>query len=107
MVTRYASATRLLPDQADTYLELHAEVWPVVKEAIAAHHIRNHSIHRYGDILFRYYEYDGLDHDADMDALGRDARVAEWNKVTAACQEPLPEAGGSIWTSVPEICYLP
>lgn len=108
MTSHHVSVTTLLPEHADTYLELHAAVWPLVQEAIADHNIRNHSIHRHGDLLVRYYEYVGADHEADLASLGADPRLSEWNIVTARCQSPVAAApAGEIWLDLPEVCYLP
>ncbi len=46
----------LLPGMRDEYVRRHDEIWPEMKETLAAAGIVNYTIWRCGDELFGYYE---------------------------------------------------
>ncbi len=96
------------PELRDRYLKLHSAVWPEVEAALRACNVTNYSIFIFGDVLFAYYEYVGLDHDADMARIGEDARTREWWTLTDPCQVPLGEApdGRSPWKQLDEVWHL-
>lgn len=56
---RHASLIRLRPEHRETYLRLHAQVWPEVERTLRAANIRNYTIFLRDDLLFGYYEYVG------------------------------------------------
>lgn len=105
-MTRIASVIGLPPESVERYEELHADVWPSVLERIAASHIVNYSIYRYGELLFSYMEYDGDDFDGDMAAMAADPVTQEWWAVCMPLQRPVDDrAEGEWWKEIPEIFH--
>jgi L-rhamnose mutarotase len=109
---RYAWVTRLRPEKAEYYRNLHAHPWPGVNRMIKQCHIRNFSIHERelnGElVLFAYLEYTGKNFDADMKRMAADPETQRWWKETDPCQLPLPDAAakGKIWSDTTEVYYL-
>ena len=105
-MTRIAHVIGLPPESVERYEELHAAVWPAVLERIAASHIVNYSIYRYGELLFSYMEYDGDDFDGDMAAMAADPVTQEWWAVCMPLQRPVEDrAEGEWWKEIPEIFH--
>ncbi len=103
---RYAMLIRLRPEGRETYLRLHAEVWPEVAATIRASQIRNYTIFLHGDLLIGYYEYHGRDHGADMARMAADAATQRWWALTDPCQEQLEDApDGSWWAPADEVWH--
>ena len=103
---RVASVIGLPPESVQRYEELHAAVWPAVLAQIAASHIVNYSIYRYGELLFSYFEYDGSDYDADMAAMAADPATQEWWAVCTPLQRPVEDrAEGEWWKELPEVFH--
>jgi L-rhamnose mutarotase len=101
---RFGQVIRVRPDRIAEYERLHAATWPGVLAAIRAANIRNYSIFRHGELLFAYFEYVGVDIEADMAGMAADPIVKEWWSLTDAMQEPFPErAPGDWWLTLPEI----
>ncbi|GAA1208222.1 L-rhamnose mutarotase [Rhodoglobus aureus] len=104
---RIASVIGLPPEGVERYEQLHAAVWPAVLERIAASHIVNYSIYRYGELLFSYMEYDGTDFDADMEAMGVDPVTQEWWDVCKPIQRPVEDREeGEWWKDLPEVFHV-
>ena len=104
---RYANLVRLRPEPRETYLRLHAAVWPSVEETLRAANFRNYTIFHHGDLLFGYYEYVGDDLEADLARIATDPETQQWWKLTDPCQESLAEAGsGHWWAPMREIWHL-
>lgn len=103
---RVASVIGIPPESVERYEELHATVWPAVLEQIAASHIANYSIYRYGELLFSYFEYHGSDYDADMAAMAADPATQEWWAVCEPLQRPVEDREeGEWWKEIPEIFH--
>ncbi|MEK8105908.1 L-rhamnose mutarotase [Micromonospora sp. M12] len=84
---------RLRPDQRETYLRLHAAVWPSVEKTLREANFRNYTIFLHDDLLFGYYEYVGDDYEADLRLIAADPQTQEWWKLTDPCQESIAEPG--------------
>lgn len=110
-VKRFGSVTGLKPEKLDYYKELHANAWPSVLKKIKECNIRNYSIYlqKIGDAyyLFSYFEYTGVDFDADMKKMADDPNTQKWWKETDPCQQPLPETAAKkqIWTNMEEVFH--
>lgn len=110
-VKRFGSITGLKPEKLDYYKKLHANAWPSVLKKIKECNIRNYSIYlqKIGDAyyLFSYFEYTGVDFDADMKKMADDPETRRWWKETDPCQQPLPEAVAKkqIWTDMEEVFH--
>ncbi|MGQ5260921.1 L-rhamnose mutarotase [Micromonospora sp. ZYX-F-536] len=104
---RYGCVIRLRPDHRDTYLRLHAAVWPAVEQTLRRANIRNFTIFLHDDLLFGYYEYVGADHAADQRRIADDPETRAWWKLTDPCQESLAEPGsGDWWVPMQEVWHL-
>ncbi len=105
---RHGCVIRLRPEQRETYLRLHAEVWPSVEETLRKANFRNYTIFLHDDLLFGYYEYVGDDYEADQRLIAADPQTQEWWKLTDPCQESLTERGsGDFWAPMQEVWHLP
>ena len=103
---RVASVIGIPLESVQRYEELHAAVWPAVLKQIAASHIANYSIYRYGELLFSYFEYHGADYDADMAAMAADPATQEWWEVCMPLQRPVEDRQeGEWWKEIPEIFH--
>lgn len=103
---RFASVIGVSNESSAAYERLHANVWPGVLSQIEKSNIRNYSIYRYGELLFSYFEYVGVDFDADMANMAEHPTTQEWWTLCKPLQTPLPErAEGEWWMSIPEVFH--
>ena len=108
---RYAHIVEVKADQIETYKALHANTWPEVLDQIKQSGIRNYSIHlrQMPDgkhYLFSYFEYVGIDFDADMAASAADPKTQEWWAVCKPCLIPLPGISlEECWASTEEVFH--
>ena len=64
---RFGSVIRISKSNWDAFKTHHANIWSEVLEIFHGCNVRNFSIYRYGELLFKYLEYVGSDFEADMD----------------------------------------
>src|SRR6186713_2954251 len=83
---RYGQTLKLRPEHRDDYVRHHAEVWPAVLEQIRRSNIRNYSIYLRDGILFAYFEYAGVDFEADMRAMAADPATQRWWRSWSRCR---------------------
>ena len=105
---RYGSVLGLSEEGKAEYLELHANVWPMVLERIKASNIRNYSIFlkEPENLLFSYFEYHGTDFDADMKAMADDPETQRWWAVCMPLQQPLEtRKQGEWWADMREVFH--
>ena len=98
------------PEKIAEYRVLHAAVWPRVVALLRQAHIRNYSIflREPENLLFSYWEYDGNDFAADMDAIAADPETRRWWKLCGPCQAPLESrAPGEHWAAMTSVFYMP
>jgi L-rhamnose mutarotase len=111
-VQRHAWVIRVRSEQVETYVRLHAAVWPAVLERLRASHIGNYSIFLRqlddgGHYLFSYLEYTGEDFAADLAAMAADPETQRWWTLCRPCQQPLRDAApGDWWSPMPEVFHL-
>ena len=106
-VRRVASVIGLPAEGAAEYERLHADVWPAVLAQIARSNIRNYSIHRFGELLFSYYEYVGDDLDADLAAMAGDPETQAWWALCEPLQRPVADAAeGEWWHPLREVFHV-
>jgi L-rhamnose mutarotase len=104
---RCGSVIRLLPEREEEYRRLHAAVWPDVLRRIRDSNIRNYSIFLRDGWLFGYYEYVGVDYEADMAAMAADPVMREWWQLTDPCQSRLDTAAvGEQWAPMGEVFHV-
>jgi len=103
---RFAQVIGVKPNRIEEYEAIHAAVWPDVLDLIHAHNIRNYSIFRHDTTLFAYFEYVGVDFDADMKALLEHPVNRDWWALTDPMQEPVPDReDGQWWKTIPEVFH--
>ena len=104
---RIASVIRLLPEREAEYVQLHADVWPAVLDALRAANMTNYSIFYRDGLLFSYLEYTGDDYDADTERIAADEATRRWWELTDPCQAPLATAeDGQWWAPAKELFHL-
>lgn len=103
-VTRYASISRLTPEKADYYKQLHAAPWKQINDMIKECNIQNYSIYCYEEYLFSYYEYVGDDYEADMAKMAADPETQRWWGECIPCMNPISTEGP--WLDIKEIYHL-
>ncbi len=96
---RYGQILKLRPEHRDDYVRHHAEVWPAVLAQIHRSNIRNYSIYLRDGILFAYFEYVGVDFDADMRAIAADPETRRWWALMEPMQEKWSTATSAEWWS--------
>lgn len=74
------------------YKRLHAAVWPEILNTIKVCNIENYTIflREPENLLFAYWEYTGVDFEADMARLAEFPITREWWALCSPCQHTLP-----------------
>ena len=77
-VQRYAWKATVKDGMLEEYIRRHDNIWPELKEVLAAAGIRNYTIWNVGNELFGYYECDSVEYAAKVQA---DSPVVDkWNE---------------------------
>lgn len=92
MTQRTGFVLRVRPDKIDEYVNVHANVWPEMREALSSAGIRNYTIFRAGTEVFGYVEAE------DLEAAGRYLAAQEvctrWqNAMADLLEERVPDSG--------------
>jgi L-rhamnose mutarotase len=104
---RMGQVIRLRSEKRDAYFALHDQPWPGVLETLKAAHIHNYSIFVHADLLFAYFEYHGIDWDADQARIAADPETRAWWRLTDPCQMPLESArAGEHWAMMDTVFFL-
>lgn len=104
---RYAEVIRLRPEAEAEYVKHHAAVWPGVLQTIAACNMRNYSIFLRNGVLFGYFEYHGMDFDADMAKMAADPETQRWWRLMDPMQERMADAQpGEKWSPMREVFHV-
>ena len=103
---RFGQIIKLKPGRISEYVELHAAVWPKVKEKIEECNIRNYSIYLKDETLFAYFEYVGDNFDGDMEKMAADPTTQKWWDVCKPCQNPIEtRQEGEWWANMEEVFH--
>ena len=103
---RYGMVIGVNPEKIDEYKKLHAAVWPEVLKKITECNIRNYSIYLIENTLFSYFEYIGINFDADMSKMAADPTTQKWWDVCKPCQQPLKTGEeGEWWANMEEVFH--
>jgi L-rhamnose mutarotase len=106
-VKRYGMVLRLRPESTEEYKRYHAAVWPEILDKIRDCNIRNYSIYFKDGYLFSYFEYHGVDYDADMKKMAADPKTQEWWAIMEPMQDPLPtRKEGEWWAVMDEVFHM-
>ena len=104
--TRHVLTLNLKDDPAivDAYTRHHRDVWPEVQASLRHVGVEQMDIYLLGRRLVMVVEMrDGLDYrDAFKAHVSSSQRVAEWERLMKALQEPAVEAGAGEWWAVME-----
>ncbi|MGI5899814.1 MAG: L-rhamnose mutarotase [Christensenellales bacterium] len=104
---RYGSVIGVRPEMLEQYKQLHARAWPAVLAMIKQCNIQNYSIYYRDGLLFSYYEYTGIDYDADMANMAADPVTQSWWALCNPCQKPVDSAlPGQWWAPLEEVFHL-
>ena len=107
MSRRFGMVCRMVPEKREEYLELHRAVWPGVEATITECGIRNFTIFVRGDVLVGYFEYVGVDYEADQRLMAADPVTQQWWARTDPCQVPFDDADdASGWQELEEAWHL-
>ena len=103
---RYAQLIGIKADRLEEYKRYHAAVWPEILDMIRQCNIRNYSIFYRDGLLFAYFEYTGIDFDADMAKMAADPKTQEWWDIMKPMQTPIEtRAEGEWWTTLEEVFH--
>ena len=111
-IQRFASVIGLKPEMEQRYRELHAEAWESVQQCLVAANVHNYSIYitelEGKRFLFSYFEYTGINFEADMALIAEDAETQRWWKETDPCQIRLPNRKeGENWSAMERVFLMP
>ena len=97
---------RVRPEFEQEYLRYHKAVWIEVLELIRDCNIRNYSIFLRDHFLFAYYEYVGVNFQADMTKMAAYPKMREWWDIMEPMQEPIAShKPGEWWVRMEEAFY--
>jgi L-rhamnose mutarotase len=103
---RYGSVIGVRAEKLEEYKRLHAAVWPDVLNMIKECNIENYSIYYHDGLLFSYFEYVGMDYQADMAKMAADPMTQKWWDVCKPCQQPLESRKeGEWWAGAEEVFH--
>ena len=107
-MTRHGQLIGIGEDAIAQYKRLHADAWPGVLAKISACNIRNYSIFlkEPENLLFAYFEYVGIDFDADMAKMAADPETQRWWSFCEPLQRPLESRNeGEWWAEMEEVFH--
>lgn len=104
VMRRMGMVIGIRPEHVAEYKRLHDAVWPEVLARIAASHIRNYTIflREPENLLFGYWEYHGVDFEADAAAIAADPATQDWWRLCGPCQDPLESRADNEWWAMME-----
>lgn len=104
VMRRMGMVIGIRPEHVAEYKRLHAAVWPEVLARIAASHIRNYTIflREPENLLFGYWEYHGVDFEADAAEIAADPATQDWWRLCGPCQDPLESRADNEWWAMME-----
>ena len=109
---RFGKVIGVREEKLEEYLELHRNVWPEVESMIKQCNMENFNIfiRKLPDgnhYLFMYFEYTGINIDADNAKMAAHPKTREWRAVCEPCQKPLGDrAEGEWWAEMDSAYYL-
>ena len=104
---RFGMAIKLKPGSEAAYRARHAAVEPEILGMITECNIRNYSIYCKDGFLFSYFEYHGVDMEADWAKMSADPATQQWWAIIKPLQEPLStRKEGEWWAEMDEVFHL-
>jgi len=96
-------------DKVHEYRQLHANCWPEIRVGLSEANVKNYSIwlHQGELLLFSYWEYHGLDFEADMARVADQEVTRRWWALCGPCQKKVStHKKGEHWSTMEEVFYL-
>ncbi|MDP4208538.1 MAG: L-rhamnose mutarotase [Bacteroidota bacterium] len=106
---RFGQMIKLKPEGAAEYKRLHMteNIWPGVNEMIKKCNIARYSIYCKDDFLFAYFEYTGINFEADMAMMAADPLTQKWWDTVKPLMQPLDTIKpDEFWADMDEIYHL-
>lgn len=104
---RFGQLIGVKSEHFERYKKYHSEVWPEINSKILDCNIRNYSIFHQDGLLFAYFEYIGVDFDADMQKMADDPKTQEWWDIMKPMQQPVENRKkGEWWADMEEVYHL-
>jgi L-rhamnose mutarotase len=106
---RFGQVIKLKPEGAAEYARLHQKenIFPGVNEMIKKCNISNYSIYVMDNLLFAYFEYVGVDFEADMNKMAADPSTQKWWAAVKPLMQPIENIQpGEFWANMKEIYHL-
>lgn len=104
---RFGQVIRIKPEHFEEYKKFHAAVWPEVLNKIKECNISNYSIFHKDGLLFAYFEYTGVDFEADMAQMAADPKTREWWAIMQPMQQPVENhEPGEWWANMEEVFHV-
>ncbi|MDD3141696.1 MAG: L-rhamnose mutarotase [Lachnospiraceae bacterium] len=104
---RFGDMIRIKPEGLKKYKAYHKNPLPGVNEMIKACNLQNYSIYQRGDYMFAYYEYIGINFEADMAKMSADPKTQEWWDLVKPLMQPLDDKKeNEFWSSMEEVYHL-
>lgn len=82
---RFIMHSELKPEKVQDYIDLHANPWEELLELIRTCNIHNYSISIMGNHLYTYYEYTGINYEADMAIMDSSPVMQKWWTYSKPC----------------------
>lgn len=103
---RHGSVIKIKPGKLEEYKTYHRRAWPEILDMINKCNMRNYSIYHKDGYLFSYFEYYGVDFNADMGRMAADPKTQEWWAIMKPMQDPLDTRGeGEWWAEMEEVFH--
>jgi L-rhamnose mutarotase len=103
---RFGQVIGVKPEVFESYKEYHADVWAGVLDMITRCNIRNYSIFHKDNMLYAYFEYTGVDFEADMAKMAADPTTQKWWAIMEPMQSPVDtRKPGEWWANMEEVFH--
>ena len=100
---RFILYAEVIPEKREEYITLHKNAWSEIYDIIAECNFHNYSISIRGNSLYTYYEYTGVDYDADKAKMDNHPVMKKWHTYTKPCF--VRDAEGKAYQDMEEIFY--
>jgi L-rhamnose mutarotase len=104
---RFGQLIGIRPEEFERYKKYHKAVWPEVLQTIKKCNMQNYSIFHKDNILYAYFEYTGIDFEADMAKMAADPKTQEWWSIMDPMQELIAtRKPGEKWAVMEEVFHV-
>ena len=104
---RFGQIIGLRAEYFERYKSYHYSDWDKVLEALKACNFKDYSIFRKGVSLYAYFEYSGIDFNADILRMASNPYTMEWWKIMRPMQQPVVSQRKEEWSvEMEEVFHL-